>query len=159
VRQVITRPKLFLDSSGLISAVISPSNSSAISRMILLGEADVLDLRISREVIGDTERYIRARDVKMLPLMADVISTGRMATTPDPDKGTVDFCQALTGYRPDARILAAAVEANVDILVTNDSTHLLGNAKIAPPDVRVMVMSPHDALEWCYQYWMDSRNP
>ena len=123
----------------------------------MLGEANALDLRISREVIGDTERFIRRHNPAMLPFMAEVITQGRIATAPDPSKETVDFCETLTGYRPDARILAAAVELAADILVTHDRTHILGNPKIVPPAVTVMVMNPKESLEWCYQHWMDSR--
>ena len=123
----------------------------------MLGEAGVLDLRISREVISDTERFIRKRNDKMLPVMAQAIAQGQIATTTDPNRDTVDYCEELTGYRPDARILAAALEANVDILVTSDRTHLLGNPKIALPQINVLVMEPKDALSWCYNYWLGSR--
>jgi predicted nucleic acid-binding protein len=153
VTQALTKPKLFLDSAALISAIISPLESPPIKRIIALGEAQVLDLRVSREVIQDVERFIRARNATLLPRMAQAMTQGRMAEVLDPNKETVDFCETITNYRPDARILAAAIESDVDILVTYDSQHLLANPKIAPPDVRVMVMNPKDALEWCFEQW------
>ena len=44
----------------------------------------------------------------------------------------------MTGYRPDARVPAAAIECAADVLVTFDSTHFLGNPSIKPPEVAVM---------------------
>jgi hypothetical protein len=122
----------------------------------MLGEAGVLDLRASREVAGDTERFIRARDEQLLPVMAEVFARANIATTEPPNKDTIDFCETLTGYRPDARILASAIECAADVLTTYDSKHLLGNLRIRPPDVAVMVLNPKDTLEWCYRQWTDS---
>jgi predicted nucleic acid-binding protein len=155
VRPAITRPKpkIFLDSSGLISAVITTSAQTPIYRLIMLGEQSVIDLRISREVISDVERFVRARNPAMLVKVADLIDKGRMAITSEPSEETIVQCAVLTGYRSDARILAAAIECAADVLVTFDSTHLLGNPKIAPPDVSVMVMNAKDCLEWCFAQW------
>ena len=149
------KPKLFLDSSGLISAVISPTEASPVYRLVMLGEANIVDLRLSREVIGDIERFIWARNPAMMPRVAAMIDRGRIATAPDPSEETIVFCETLTGYRPDARILAAAIECAADILVTYDSMHLLDNPNIKPPDVSVMVMKPKDCLEWCYEQWIN----
>lgn len=80
-----------------------------------------------------------------------------MATTPEPSEATIVQCEALTGYRPDARILAAAMECAADVLVTFDSAHLLGNPKIAPPEVAVLVMNAKDCLEWCFAQWQSAR--
>ncbi len=159
MRTMITRakPRVFLDSSGFISAVITPRESAPIYRLVMLGEQDVLDLRISREVISDVERFVRARNPALLPTVAEIIDRGRMAITSEPNEDTIVRCEALTGYRPDARILAAAIECAADVLVTFDSTHLLGNPKIKPPEVSVMVMNAKDCLEWCFAQWQSGR--
>lgn len=120
----------------------------------MLGEAGVLDLRISREVIGDVERFVRARKPDILPKIAQIIDRAGAAITAEPAEETIAFCEQLTGYRPDARILAAAMECAADVLVTYDSTHLLGNSKIAPPDTSILVQNPKDCLEWCYHQWL-----
>lgn len=148
---------MFLDSNGLISAVITPRESTPIYRLVMLGEQSVIDLRLSREVIADVERFIRRRDAALLPKVADIIAKGRMATTPEPNEDTIARCEELTGYRPDARILAAAIECDADILVSFDRAHLLGNPKIKPPDVRVQVMTAKDCLEWCFAQWQSER--
>ncbi len=50
------RPKLFLDSSAVIAAALSSREDSPGRQLLLLGEAGVVDLRISREVLSDLER-------------------------------------------------------------------------------------------------------
>lgn len=151
------RPRVFLDSSGLISAVITVSARTPLYRLILLGEQEVIDLRISREVLSDVERFVRSRNPAMLPQVAEIIAKGHMATTPEPNEDTIARCELLTGYRPDARILAAAIECAADVLVTFDRTHLLGNPKICPPEVSVQVMNAQDCLEWCFAQWQSGR--
>lgn len=123
----------------------------------MLGEQSVIDLRLSREVISDTERFVQRCNAALLPKLAAVIDQGRMAITPEPNEDTIALCETLTGYRPDARILAAAVECAADVLVTFDKTHLLGNPKITPPAVSVVVMNAQDGLDWCFAQWQSRR--
>lgn len=151
------KPRVFLDSNGLISAVITTSERTPIYRLVLLGEQNVVDLRISREVISDVERFIRLRNPAMLPKVAHIIDLGKMAVTLEPNPETIARCKVLTGYRPDARILAAAMECAADVLVSFDSTHLLGNANIKPPAANVMVMNAKDCLDWCFAQWQKPR--
>lgn len=153
----VFRPKVFLDSSGFISAVITPRESVPIYRLVMLGEQEVIDLRLSREVLSDVERFVRGHNPALRPKVAEIIDKGRMAITSEPNEETIVRCEALTGYRPDARILAAAIECEADVLVTFDSAHLLGNPKIKPPEVRVMVMNAKDCLEWCFAQWQSAR--
>jgi predicted nucleic acid-binding protein len=151
------KAKLFLDSTVLISAVIAQSEKADSYKLMVLGELDIVDLRISREVISDVDRFVTARNPAMLPLVAKLIVTANIAVTPDPNQETVDACECLTGYRPDARILAAALEVAADVLVTHDKKHLLGNPMIKPPKADILVKSPQDCLHWCFEHWKDSR--
>ena len=153
----LLQPRVFLDSSGLISAVITPRERTPLARMIMLGEQAVVDLRISREVISDTERFVQRYDAAMLAKLALLIDQGKMAIVPEPSEDTIRRCEALTGYRPDARILAAAIECAADVLVTFDATHLLGNPKIKPPEVSVMVMNAQECLDWFFSQWQSGR--
>jgi len=159
VRATSTRakPRVFLDSSGFIAAVITPRESTPIYRLVMLGEQEVIDLRISREVVSDVERFVRGHNPALLPKVAEIIDRSRMAITSEPNEDTIVMCAALTGHCPDARILAAAIECAADVLVTFDSTHLLGNPNIKPPEVTVMVMNAKDCLEWCFAQWQGAR--
>jgi predicted nucleic acid-binding protein len=141
------KPRVFLDSSALIAAIMSPSDNSVTRQMLRLGELGAIDLRISREVIRDAEAIIRRRDPQLLPLVAVMIDAANIATTLDPGERTIDDCLELTGYRPDARVLAAAVECDADLFVTFDTVHFLQNPLIGPPRTRLRVMKPYEALE------------
>ena len=156
-RLELFQPRVFFDSSGLISAAITPREGTPLTRLITLGEQFVIDLRLSREVISDTERFVRRYDAALLPILAEIIDKGRIAIVQEPSNETIKLCETLTGYRPDARILAAAIECAADVLVTFDKTHLLGNPKIKPPQCGVMVMNASDCLEWCFAQWQVRR--
>ena len=72
------QPRVFLDSSGLISAVISIKECPPIYRLVMLGEQVVIDLRVSREVISDVERFVRSYNPALLTKLAAIIDKGRM---------------------------------------------------------------------------------
>jgi predicted nucleic acid-binding protein len=147
----------FLDSSALCSAMISPNEGAWVQRILTLGEKGVIDLRISGEVLGDVERFVRQLNPAMLPKIAQIIALGNIEVTLPPDPSTTALCNELIGYLPDARILASAVECGADVLVTYDSEHLRGNPKIKPPAVSVLVMNPKEFLDWAYVQWRNGR--
>lgn len=144
----MARPRLFLDSSALIAAALSPRDESPGRQLLLLGEAGVVDLRISREVLGDLERLLRRRNPAALARFVVLLDAADVATAPDPAPETVERCVDLTGYLPDARVLAAAVECDADLFVTHDTEHFLQNPLIGPPDTRLRVKDSRQALVW-----------
>ena len=150
---MMAKPKVFLDSSGLISSMISTRVGTPMHRLLALGEGNAIDLRTSREVISDAERFARHKNAALLPRAAALVAFANLAITTEPSESTIVFCESLTGYRPDARVLAASIECGADVFVTHDKTHLLGNPKIRPPQVAVLVMSPQDCLRWCFKQW------
>ncbi len=145
----VRKPKLFWDSSGLIAAVLSPSAESPGRQLLRLGEAGAVDLRVSREVLRDAEYVIRQRRPSLLAQLARILDAADVATTPDPNRETIERCLDMTGYLPDARVLAAAVECDADIFITHDTEHFLQNPLIGPPDTRLRVMTPRPCLDWC----------
>ena len=143
------KPVVFWDSSALIAAVMSRSAESAGRQLLRLGEAGALDLRVSREVLRDCEFVVRKRNAALLPRLAFILAQTNFGTTLDPDPVTVDRCLDMTGYLPDARVLAAAIECDADIFLTHDTEHFLQNPLIGPPDTKLRVMTPAQCLEWC----------
>lgn len=55
----------------------------------------------------------------------------------------------MTGYLPDARVLASAVECDADLFLMHDTEHFLQNPLIGPPDTRLRVMTLFQGLDWC----------
>jgi hypothetical protein len=108
-------------------------------------------MRISPDVLRECERILRygQQSEAKVRLLADALSSANFATTPPPDDKTVDYCEQLTGYRADARVLAGAEECLADLLVTHDKQHFLGNPLIGPPDTNCRVRTADEALTWC----------
>ena len=143
------KPRVFLDSSALIAAILSPREDSASRQLLRLAEAGVVDLRASREVLRDAEYLIRKRNPALLTLLALLLEQANVTIVPDPQAETIEQCLEMTGYRPDARVLAAAVECDTDVFATYDAEHFLQNPLIGPPRTRLRVMDPFHTAQWC----------
>ncbi len=142
------RPKLFWDSSGLLAAILSPTDNSPGRLLLKLGEAGAVDMRVSREVLGDCDRVLRRIRPERVAQLALILHQANIATTLDPNQETIERCIEMTGYEPDARVLAAAVECDADLFLTQDTEHFLQNPLIGPPDTRLRVVTLYQALEW-----------
>jgi predicted nucleic acid-binding protein len=146
------KPKVFLDSSALISAVMSKNDDSDMRRLLKLGETNIIDLKVSHEVLNDTEFIIRKNGSASLPLLAVIFDASNLSTTLDPSEETIEYCIDLTGYLPDARVLARAVESDCNLFVTFDFEHFLQNPLIGPPRTKLKVVNAYDALDWISEY-------
>lgn len=143
------KPKLYWDSSALISAIMSTSEQSPGRLLLQLGESGLVDMRVSREVLRDCEQILRRRNPTLVPKLAVILNQANLAITLDPDPQTIQGCLDMTGYLPDARVLAAAIECDADLFLTHDIQHFLQNPLIGPPDTKLRVVTPFEALVWC----------
>ena len=142
------KPKLFWDSSGLPAAIMS-SNENSPGRLVLkMGEAGAVDMRVSREVLSDCDRVLRRINPERVKQLAIILHQANIATTFDPNPETVERCFEMTGYESDARVLAAAIECDADLFLTQDIEHFLQNPLIGPPDTNLRVVTLYQALEW-----------
>src|SRR5207248_7501337 len=117
--------KLFWDSSAVLAAILSPRDDSAGRLLLKLGEAGAVDMRVSREVLADCERVLRRVRPERTKQLAVILYQANVAATLDPNSETIENCLAMTGYLPDARVLAAAVECDADLFLTQDIEHFL----------------------------------
>ena len=108
-------------------------------------------MRVSPDVVRECEAILRRYGVEFVSLLAVVIHKANFVLTAMPSKMAIDYCEQLTGYRNDAKILAAAEECLADILVTHDKQHFLGNPLISPPDTHCRVKTAEETLTWCWQ--------
>jgi predicted nucleic acid-binding protein len=142
------KPKLFWDSSALLATVMSSNENSPGHFLLQLGEANAVDLRASREVLQDCDRVLRRINPERVRQLAVILHEANIATTFDPDPETVERCIEMTGYEPDARVLAAAIECDADLFLTQDTKHFLQNPLIGPPDTRLRVVTLYQGMEW-----------
>lgn len=116
-------PKVFLDTSVIIAAVLSPSGGAR--QVFLLGEAGVLDLIVGPTVLREADEVVRRKAPGSLPLLAQLLTAGRVETSSKPSKKQIKTAQTRVLYIPDAYVLAEAIAAQPDWLITHDKEHFL----------------------------------
>jgi predicted nucleic acid-binding protein len=152
---MIDPPKIFLDTSLIIAMTMAENPKSPGRGLFRLAVEGFLDLRISPDVLREAEQVLKeeagsdsVKGSNWVARLAENLASANVATTEAPSEVTVQLCMQYTKYRPDAKIIAAAMEADADIVVSYDRQHLLNNAMIRPPNTRFIVMSGGEALEW-----------
>jgi len=143
-----SKPRVFLDSSALIAAIFSPREDSASRQLLRLGESALVELRVNREVLRDTEYLIRKRKPALLAIFALLLDQSHVEVVADASQKLVELCLEMTGYLPDARVLAAAVECDADVFATYDTEHFLQNPLIGPPRTRLRVLNAPQTVAW-----------
>ena len=143
------KPRLFWDSSAIITAIFSRKPHSEARQILQLGDLGFVDMRYCRDIVQDVQFVVNKYRPDLMPELALTLDSANFAgESAQPAPETVDACFELTAYRPDARVLACAIECDADIFVTTDKQHFVGNPLIGPPQTRLRVMTPHEALEW-----------
>lgn len=147
------RPRLFLDTSVLVSLALSERDRPPGRYFFEMAIYGLIDLVVSRDVTAELEGVLRDlvpdRAVRLVAVIAENLVLARIIDAAEPSESSVMECLKLTSYRPDAKILAAASETACGVLVTMDRQHLLGNASIRPPSINLVVMGVREALECC----------
>lgn len=144
-----SRPRVFWDSSAIITAVFSKKPHSEARQILQLGDLGFVDMRYCREVVRDVQFLVDKSRPDLMPELAFTLDRANFAgEAAQPAQETVEACFALTAYLPDARVLACAVECDADIFVATDKQHFVGNPLIGPPKTRLRVMTPHETLDW-----------
>ncbi|WP_376793437.1 putative toxin-antitoxin system toxin component, PIN family [Thermoflexus sp.] len=135
--------KVFLDTSVIFAAILSPQGGA---RMVLrLGEIGYLRLLAGPQVLRECEEVVRRKAPDSLPDLALLLDTARLEVTGEASPEALEQAQRWLSYPPDARILAEALEAGADWLVTHDARHFLA----VPPDVLPLrIGTPGDLLAW-----------
>lgn len=145
-------PKLFLDASLIIAAMLSENSESPGRKLLKLSEVGLIHLWVSEHTLRETEKVLERLTGSDFPalriVLAETLVLANVSTTSEPNESTVRECVGLTNYLPDAKVLAAAIERDCEVLVTYDKEHLLQNPKIGPPNTRLVVMSGGEALDW-----------
>jgi len=144
-----SKPRVFWDSSAVITAIFSRRPHSEARQILQLGDLGFVDMRYCREVVRDAQFVVNKYRPDLMPELALTLDRANFAgESAQPARETVEACFEMTAYLPDARVLACAVECDADIFVTTDKEHFVGNPLIGPPKTRLRVMTPPEALDW-----------
>lgn len=110
--------RVFGDANVLIAGAASRSGASR--AVFLMAEAGLFRLVVSRQVLDETERNLRHKLPRGLPVLADILSRVQLEIVDDPAPPAfgrwLDHIEA-----KDAPIHEAAVAAQVDALLTLNS--------------------------------------
>ena len=153
MNRVNDRPRVFLDTTILIALALSTREHPPGRYFFEMAIHGLIDLVVSRNVTSEMEGVLRDRAPdrapKLIAMIAENLILAGVIHAAEPNEETVDTCLNLTSYRPDAKVIAAAIETACEVFVTTDAEHLLRNPKIGSPKTRVVVMDVQEALVWC----------
>ena len=140
--------RLFLDANVLFAAAYPPEGRSA--ALFALADTGACFLASSRHAIDEARRNLALKAPGAVPALERLTTTLEEA----PEAGPAVVAWAADHGLPanDAPILAAAVAARVELLVTGDRTHFghlfgktIGGVTVAPPGealARVLELKP-----------------
>lgn len=138
-------PRVFVDTSVLFAALWSESGGS---RLILkLGEAGLILLLASRQVLNEAEAVMKRKAENLLPLFTLLLERSGLEVSPTASSRDVSRLEKTVGHPGDAQIAADAEKASAVCLVTLDKAHLLGNRQLASV-MSYRILSPGDFLAW-----------
>jgi predicted nucleic acid-binding protein len=136
-------PKVFLDSSVIFAAVLSPSGGAR--KLFYLGEAGVVRLVVGQKVLSEVEEVVRRKAPTSLPLLAKLLAAGRVETVQTSVSEDLQLAQSYISYPSDARVLAEAIGAHPDWFVTHDREHFLKKKRNI--DLPFQIGTPGDLID------------
>jgi predicted nucleic acid-binding protein len=140
--------RVFLDTSVLFAALLSETGGS---RLILkLGEAGAVQLWVGQRVLQEADGVLARKAPERRPLFALLLDRAQVSVGPEPGDAVLTRTRATVDYLPDAYILAEALAAEADYLVSLDRKHLVGNPRTL--DLPFSVGTPGEFLIWFREY-------
>lgn len=120
--------RVFVDTSVLFSAIYS---STGFARDLLqLSLDDQIKLIVSQDVLNEVERNLQAKIPDRMDIWQRFLKVLQLEVIADPSLEQVRLCEAYV-VQKDAPIVAAAILAEVDYLVTYDRKHLIMPEEVA----------------------------
>ena len=144
------RIRVFIDTSVLIAGVASVTGASA--TVLDLCEAESIQMVISRQVLVEADRNLSAKLPRLVTQFRQFIKDLAPIMVEDPPAVAVERAAALID-RKDAAILAAAVEATVDYLITLDKKHFLKQK--VQRSIPIEVCTPAEFLRIFERLWLE----
>lgn len=137
--------KIFLDSSALFSGIASSEGAARV--LLILGETQQIQLVISDQVIAETERAVARKIPSALSAVRQAIHSTRAIIQNNPSPEDVQAHPDWMKDPTDIPILLAAMQAEVDFLVTLNRKHFIDDANVIQHS-GLRIGTPGDALNW-----------
>ncbi len=137
-------PRAFFDANVVFSAVLS---SRGVSRkLLLLAARAAIQVVISQQVVEETKRNLSKKYPEFLDLLPSLLTEAGIEVVEDATQYTVEEVIRYVPHPPDAAVLAAALEAQVDCFVTGDKEHFLSKPEIED-QAGLSILSPRGFLQ------------
>jgi len=128
--------RVFVDTSVLFTAVYSSTGAARdLIRLALRGKVKLL---VSQDVLDEVERNLAKKVPQVIPVYHVFLATLALELIPLPSRAAVHEAEAYVAAK-DAMIIAAAILAQPDYLVTYDRKHLLDRPEVAARSGLVIV--------------------
>lgn len=137
-------PEIFLDSSAIIAAVMSPTGGARL--LFHLSQAETIRLIVGKGVLQETEEVLKRKAPHLLGLLAQLLDEANIEVGKTPTAKQLKQAKSLIGYAPDANGLAQAISAKPNWFVSHDKEHFIGNAGLN--DLPFRIGTPGDVIAW-----------
>ena len=141
-------PELFLDTSVIIAAVMSSTGGARL--LFHLAHAGTIQMLAGKGVLGEAEEVMQRKAPELLGLLAQLLDEAGIKISDDPTSKQLEQAGTLIGYAPDANVLAQAISANPDWLVSHDKEHFIGNPALNELPFRIG--TPGDVVAWLREH-------
>jgi predicted nucleic acid-binding protein len=132
------KPKIFCDANVLFGG----------ARLLFrLAEFYVATILISPAVLSEAEQALRRKAPQALGPLALLLDAANTQVVDDAPWAEVEPWNELVSCEPDAGVVATAVAAQADYLVTLDRRHILSNKRLLQA-LPLVVGTPGDCLAW-----------
>ncbi|MEA3460118.1 MAG: PIN domain-containing protein [Chloroflexota bacterium] len=122
-------PKVFMDSSSLFAGVASRSGASR--AILTLAEIGLLRIVVCQQVLDETRRNLQGKAPEAIPYFEQITSALNLEIVDYPSAEDVAKCKGMIRHVDDAPILAAAINAAPDRLITLDIRHFIDDPRVA----------------------------
>jgi len=136
------RWKVFLDTSALIAGIVSASGAAR--EVLRLCEAGAVEPLVSRQVLTEADRNLSAKLSALVPGYRHLMRRMSPVLLEDPIRAEVARAAQII-HRNDAPILAAAINGQVDYLITWNTRHF--HTPSVRRVVRFRIATPGEFLE------------
>jgi predicted nucleic acid-binding protein len=136
--------RIFADTSVLFSAVLSEIGGAR--QLLKLGEASVIALWVGPTVLAELDAVLERKSPTSKQRLALLLDRAGVQIGPAPAPSDQKRAQTIVTYPPDAEIVAEALAAQADYLVSLDRQHLVGNPQAEA--LPFPVGTPGDCLAW-----------
>ena len=140
------RPKVFLDTSVIVAALMSPTGGARL--LFHLAQAGAINLVVGPGVLEETETVLRRKAAHLLVTLVQLLDEANLEVCEAHTPVEQQQAESLLAYLPDARVLAEALHAQPDWFVTHDKEHFLSNPALASEQFAFKIASPGDILAW-----------